>query len=125
MSKFRVVVNSTTKEKTFRRSRPEVFCKKGVPRNFVKFTGKHLCQSFFFNKACNFIKKEILAQMFSCEFYEISRNTFFQRTPLVATSGRYSVMFSWEEKTNSQSIKSKTVNSLKKRQKRHRLSLTF
>ena len=27
-------------------------------------------------KACNFIKKEILAQVFSCEFCEISKNTF-------------------------------------------------
>ena len=25
--------------------------KKGVLRNFTKFTGKHLCQSLFFNKA--------------------------------------------------------------------------
>ena len=33
-----------------RSSRPEVFCKKGVLRNFAKFTGKHLCQSLFFNK---------------------------------------------------------------------------
>ena len=36
--------------------------KKCVLRNFTKFTGKHLCQSLFFNKvpgqACNFIKKE-------------------------------------------------------------------
>ena len=24
--------------------------KDGVPRNFTKFTGKHLCQSLFFNK---------------------------------------------------------------------------
>ena len=31
-------------------SRPEVFCKKGVLRNFTKFTGKHLYQSLFFNK---------------------------------------------------------------------------
>ena len=31
-------------------SGPEVFCKKGVFRNFIKFTGKHLCQSLFFNK---------------------------------------------------------------------------
>ena len=29
---------------------PEVFCKKGVLINFVKFAGKHLCQSLFFNK---------------------------------------------------------------------------
>ena len=28
----------------------KVFCKKGVLRNFVKFTGKHLCQSLFLNK---------------------------------------------------------------------------
>ena len=28
-------------------------------------------------EACNFIKKEILAQVFSCEFCEISKNTFF------------------------------------------------
>ena len=28
----------------------EVFCKKGCLRNFVKFIGKHLCQSFFFLK---------------------------------------------------------------------------
>ena len=27
-------------------------------------------------QACNFIKKETLAQVFSCEFYEISKNTF-------------------------------------------------
>ena len=28
-------------------------------------------------EACNFIKKETLAQMFSCDFCEISKNTFF------------------------------------------------
>ena len=44
--------------------------RKGVLRNFTKFIGKHL-------KASNFIKKEALAQVFSCEFCEISKNTFF------------------------------------------------
>ena len=33
-----------------RSSHPDVFCKKGVLRKFSKFTGKHLCQSLFFNK---------------------------------------------------------------------------
>ena len=28
----------------------EVFCKKGVLKNFAKFTPKRLCQSLFFNK---------------------------------------------------------------------------
>ena len=36
--------------------------------------------------ACNFIKKEALTQVFSCEFCEISKNTFSYRTPLVAAS---------------------------------------
>ena len=64
-----------------------MFCKKGILRNFAKFTGKHLCQSVFFNKtaeASNFIQKETLAQLFSCEICEISKNTFSYRTPLVA-----------------------------------------
>ena len=30
--------------------RPEAFCKKGVLRNFTKFTGKELCQSLYFKK---------------------------------------------------------------------------
>ena len=29
---------------------PELFFKKGVLRNFAKFTGKHLCLSLFFDK---------------------------------------------------------------------------
>ena len=36
-------------KKMFRSSRPLVFCKIDVLRNFVKFTGKHLCQSHFLN----------------------------------------------------------------------------
>ena len=26
-----------------KRSRPDVFCKKGAPKNFTKFPGKHWC----------------------------------------------------------------------------------
>ena len=76
-----------------RSSRAEGFCKKGVLRNFTKFTGKYLCQSLFVNKvpglrpkACNFIKKETLAQVFSCDFCKISKNTFFYRTPPMGAS---------------------------------------
>ena len=62
----------------FRSGHQTCSMKKGVLRNFTKFTGKHLCRTLFFKpKACNFIKKETPAQMFSCEFCEIFRNTFF------------------------------------------------
>ena len=49
-----------------------------VLRNFAKFTGKHLCQGLFMSgpKACNFIKKDTLAQVFLCEFCEIFKNAF-------------------------------------------------
>ena len=43
--------------------------------------GKYLCQSLL---TCNFIKKETLAQVSSCEFCEIFKNTFFSKTPPVA-----------------------------------------
>ena len=80
----------------YRSSRPEEFCKKIVVRNLTEFTGKHLCQSLFFNKvagqACNFIKKETIAQVFSCELCQISNMTFSHRTPLVAASG-FSLFF--------------------------------
>ena len=37
-------------------------------------------------KSCKVIKKETLAQVSSCKFCEICKNTFFYRTPLVAAS---------------------------------------
>ena len=51
-----------------------------VPRNFAKFTGKqHLRQSLFLIKL-----QATLAQVFSCEFCEISKNNFFDRPHAVA-----------------------------------------
>ena len=54
-----------------RSSRLEMFCRKSVLRNFAEFTGKHLCQSLLFNK------EETLALVFSCEFCELFKSTFF------------------------------------------------
>ena len=51
-----------------------------VLTDFVKLTGKHLCQSLFFNKVAD--QKEALAQVFSCEFCTISENIFSYRTHL-------------------------------------------
>ena len=54
-----------------RSSHSEVFYKKG----FLKVSQnsrENACA-----RACNFIKKETLVQVFSCEFYKILKNTFF------------------------------------------------
>ena len=59
-----------------RSSRPEVFCKKVVLRNFAKSTGKCLCQIHFFNKVAGL----------RTEFCEIYNYTFFYKTPTVAAA---------------------------------------
>ena len=53
--------NTTNVSANFRSSRPEVFYRKGVLRP----------------ETCDFIKKETLAQLLSCEFCEISKKTVF------------------------------------------------
>ena len=53
-------------------------------------------------EACNFIKKEALAQVFPCEFCEISENTFFYRTPPVAASEDYKFLKDFKRKNNPQ-----------------------
>ena len=66
---------------------------RGVLRNFVKFTENTCARGSFLKKlpVCSFIKKEALAQVFSCEFYEFSKNTFLYSTFLLA--GYHSCLF--------------------------------
>ena len=75
----------------------EMFCKKEVLENFTKFIGKHLRQSLFFNKVASvrlttLLEKRLCTALVSCEFCEHFKNTFFQRTPLMAAS-KYCVNF--------------------------------
>ena len=72
-----------SEEKKFRRSHRRCSVRRDVLRNFAKFTGKYLCQSLSQVEGCNFIKKETLAQVLSCEFCKISTNTFFTEHPWV------------------------------------------
>ena len=65
-----------------RSSRLEVFCKKGVLRNLTKFTGKHLCQSLFFNKvaglrAATLLKKRLWHRCFPVNFVKFLRTPFY------------------------------------------------
>ena len=66
----------------YRSRRPEVFFKKSVLRNYVKFTGKHLCQSLFFNKVTGLrlLTKRPWHRRFPFNFAK------FLRTPTVAVS---------------------------------------
>ena len=68
-----------------RSSRPEVFCKEGIIRNLAKLTGEHLCQSLFFNKVAGLRHATLIKRVSGTgDFFEISENTFFYRTPPVA-----------------------------------------
>ena len=72
-----VVINSSKPGVTsFRNSHMGLFFQKGGLKNFAKLTGKHLSQRCS-PEACKFFKKETLAQVFSCEFCEILKDTFF------------------------------------------------
>ena len=51
------------------------FCKKGVLRNLAKFTGKHLCQSLFFNKVGDFRPATLLKKRLWPKCFPV--NTFF------------------------------------------------
>ena len=64
-----------------RSSRPEVFCKKGFLRNFVKFTGTYLCQCLFFNvvaglRTATLLKKGFWKRCFPVNFAKFLRISF-------------------------------------------------
>ena len=77
-------------DKTLRTIRPEVFCKKGVLRNFAKFMGKHLCQSLFFNKVA-VLKKRLWYRCFPINLWNFS-NTF-NREHLLETDSKHMTHF--------------------------------
>ena len=67
-----------------RSSRPKVFCKEGVLRNFAKFIDKHLCQGLFYNKVtgprrATLLKKRLLHRCFPVEFSKFLRIPFLKK----------------------------------------------
>ena len=85
------IVKVFCKRYMFRSSHQRCSMKKGVLRNFKKYTGKHLCQGLFFQKVAglrlsNFIKKETPVQVFSCELCKISKYIFFTEHLWMAAS---------------------------------------
>ena len=84
------------------------YIKKEILKNLAKFTEKYLSRGLLFHKfagfilleftssqqrysikkvgsgPCNFTKKDTATQLFSCEFVEIFKTTYFYKTPPVA-----------------------------------------
>ena len=59
--------------------------RKGVLRNFAKFTGKHLCQNLFFNKVAGLrpatlLKKRLWHKCFPVNFAKFLKAPFLQNT---------------------------------------------
>ena len=70
---------------SIRSSRPEVFCKKSVLRNFTKFTGKHLYQGLFFYKVADLrpatiLKKRLWHRSLLFNFVKFLRTPLLQNT---------------------------------------------
>ena len=87
-----------------------MFSKKRVLENFAKFTCAEV--SFLIKLQSDFIKKETLAQVFSCGFCKISKNIFSYRTsPVVASV----ILLSWlwnHIQSQQQKNKVRSVRSL-------------
>ena len=57
---------------------PVVLYKKGVLKNFAKLTGKHLCQTLFFNKVTTLFKKRLWHRCFPVTFAKSLRTPFLR-----------------------------------------------
>ena len=58
-----------------------MFCKRGVLRNFAKFTGKYLYQTFFFNKVAGLrfatlLKRRLWHRCFPVNFAKFLKTSF-------------------------------------------------
>ena len=73
---------------------PAIFPKPEVvaQRCSIKKVFLEISQNSTVASACNFIKKEALAQVFFSEFCEISKNAFSYRTPPVVASVKLTIL---------------------------------
>ena len=81
--------------------------KNGVLKKLSKFTGKHLCQSLFFNKATCLrpatLYKKRLVQVFSCEFCKNFKNFLTEHLRMPASQNICSIKkLPWKVYQNSQ-----------------------
>ena len=77
-------------------SRQEVFCKKGILRNFAKFPGKHLCQSLFFNKVAGLRPATLFKRDSGTGVFLSTLRNFYDHLFLQNTSGGCFWKDEWE-----------------------------
>ena len=82
---FDTFIRCQFKKPFFRSNCLGVFCKKGVLRDFGKFTGKYLCQSLFFEKVAGLgpatlLKKRHWYMCFPVNFAKCLRTPFLKDT---------------------------------------------
>ena len=85
ISKLGSLANHNNAINMSRSSHQRCSMKKGVLKNFTKFTGKHLCQSLFFNKVAGLrpttlLKKRLWHKCFLVNFGKFLRTPFWQNT---------------------------------------------
>ena len=83
---------------------PEVFFQKRCSWNFAKFTGKHLCQSLFFNKVAGLrpatlLKKKLWHSCFPVNFGKFLKTPFLENTSgrllLILTKTQFHSFRNW------------------------------
>ena len=77
--------NETVRQITKRSNCLEVFCKKGVLKNYPKFTWKHLCWSIVFNKVAGLrpetlLKRDSSTGVFRWILWNFLRKPFLQNS---------------------------------------------
>ena len=72
----------------YRSSRLEVFCRKGVLRNFERFTGKHFCQNLLFNKVPGLRTVTLLKKRFWYRCFPVNFSKFL-KTPSITEHLRW------------------------------------
>ena len=108
-------LKSTFEEKVWIRSKPtknflisvqklrQVFCKKGVLGNFVKFTGKHLCQSLFFAKFLRtpFLIEHLWATASERSIISCRKNPFLKEKIIRFHAFRIALFHPWRSTSTS------------------------
>ena len=90
-----------------RSSHPLVFCKKGVPTNFAKFTVNHLCQNLLFNKVAGL---RLWHRCVPVNFVKFLRLSFFTKISATNQINQYLDIKSYILKTKWRQVSLYTNN---------------